>query len=324
METCLAREASTETLNKYLPDVRRIIINLLQGLKRKQSAYRARSTTTETDQPPIVSPEDNPRTRQQSTSTDRTSDHPSERNRTPDRDWQSRNDGTSATTPDKDRRSSPARRPVPSRSKQEEIPIPDPRNTPPTIKTYPASPTDIEANDAIAKLSTSDALQRRVSKRFSAYNFSKLDGIDTTENPTRNGPPPVPQRRSGTYSPEATRSPSIRAISPSRRRSPERRVAPVPEEIEDEIRKISGFLQVGSTVRKTWVRIHELTIQSLRLLFVEKFQYNPGEEKFPEVLITDKESGVKYILESMQDIFEGSTLTLDIEGIVMDNLIYNS
>lgn len=40
LETCLAEDAKPENLQRYLPDVRRIITNLLQGLRGKQTAYR--------------------------------------------------------------------------------------------------------------------------------------------------------------------------------------------------------------------------------------------------------------------------------------------
>jgi hypothetical protein len=72
---------------------------------------------------------------------------------------------------------------------------------------------------------------------------------------------------------------------------------------------------LGSAVRKTLVSLTELTLQSLRLLFVEKFQFNPGAETFPDILVTDRETGVRYILEEgVQDIIEGTMLTLDVEG----------
>lgn len=86
--------------------------------------------------------------------------------------------------------------------------------------------------------------------------------------------------------------------------------------------KIPVFLQLGNSVRKTSVSPGELTMQSLRLLFVEKFQYNPGAETFPDILINERESGVRYILESMQDIVEGTTLTLDVEGTLYLNPAY--
>ena len=40
LEQCLAEEANNENLQMYLPTVRQIIKNLLQGLREKQSIYR--------------------------------------------------------------------------------------------------------------------------------------------------------------------------------------------------------------------------------------------------------------------------------------------
>ena len=40
LETCLAEDARPENLQKYLPDVRKVITNLLQGLRGKQTTYR--------------------------------------------------------------------------------------------------------------------------------------------------------------------------------------------------------------------------------------------------------------------------------------------
>ncbi|KIO30573.1 hypothetical protein M407DRAFT_69025 [Tulasnella calospora MUT 4182] len=43
LETCLAEDATPETLERFLPQVREIITDLLQGLRNKQSQFRAMS-----------------------------------------------------------------------------------------------------------------------------------------------------------------------------------------------------------------------------------------------------------------------------------------
>ena len=329
----------------YLPKVREIVINLLQGLKRKQARYRARTHGSEGPSKPSS-------IRQQSLEV---SDVPSK-------------DPTIKDSPgtEERRRQSPARRPVGAREEPKREAPQNRDGDRPEIVTQPASPvlpTEQTArppptNEALQKLQTSDALQRRASKRYSAYNFAKLDGLDA-DTITRN-PPPIPARRSGSYSPELTRIPTQpdqkMNNSSTRRRSPERRPQPpaieppVLEEDESMFRarervvdldsrpssvvrvtetdtaglqqpenaspqKIPVFLQLGSAVRKTLVSLTDLTLQSLRLLFVEKFQFNPGAETFPDILVTDRETGVRYILEEgVQDIVEGTTLTLDVEG----------
>jgi hypothetical protein len=183
------------------------------------------------------------------------------------------------------------------------------------------------------------------------------DGIGRNIPPV----PPVPTRRSGGYSSEIGRNLNTDKTTPYRRsKSPERRpVEPtVPEEgtlrifdivdvdsraslteptlesiasvSESQARetspeKIPVFLQLGSSVRKTLVSVTELSLQSLRLLFVEKFQFNPGADAFPDILVTDRETGIPYILEEgVQDIVEGTMLTLDVPGISLFIVIDSS
>ncbi|KAI0973081.1 bud site selection protein 6 [Xylaria arbuscula] len=55
LEATLSQEASTESLEKYLPRIRDIIINLLHGLKRKQQKLRQRQSKEKEG----ASPEDN-------------------------------------------------------------------------------------------------------------------------------------------------------------------------------------------------------------------------------------------------------------------------
>jgi Actin interacting protein 3 len=291
LETCLAREASTDTLNKYLPDVRRIIINLLQGLKRKQATYRTRTAETEEDYAAKLRAQRPPMELPRIEDPSPTSPEPS-------------------VQVEPERQPSPTRKPAGSRSKRNLRSPPPEISRPPSRVSSPPTQTD-----ALAKLQTSDALQRRASKRFSAYNFAKLDGIDGGEGRPGNIPPPPPvpgRHRPANGLPDQTRV--IRPASP-RKRSPAR-ATPVPEEKEEVAPvPVTVFLHLGGETRKTSLSMGDCTIQSLRLLFVEKFQYNPGEdETFPEILATDRETGVRYTLERMGDITEGTTLTLDVQG----------
>jgi hypothetical protein len=46
---------------------------------------------------------------------------------------------------------------------------------------------------------------------------------------------------------------------------------------------------------------------------MEKFDYDPGMETFPDVYIRDPKVGVQYELEDMEDVKEGTMLSLNIE-----------
>lgn len=75
---------------------------------------------------------------------------------------------------------------------------------------------------------------------------------------------------------------------------------------------LSIFLQIGRRVKKATVEL-PASFSALRLLFMERFEYDPGLEDFPEVYIRDNRTGVQFELEEMEDLKEGCVLSLDIE-----------
>ena len=75
---------------------------------------------------------------------------------------------------------------------------------------------------------------------------------------------------------------------------------------------ITVFLQVGREVKKAKMD-PGLTLSSLRMLFVDKFAYNPGQEDFPGIYIRDPSSGVQYELEDTDEVKDNCLLSLNIE-----------
>ena len=53
LESTLSQEASVESLEKYLPRIRDIIINLLHGLKRKQQKLRQKQSRDQNGEPSL-------------------------------------------------------------------------------------------------------------------------------------------------------------------------------------------------------------------------------------------------------------------------------
>ena len=76
--------------------------------------------------------------------------------------------------------------------------------------------------------------------------------------------------------------------------------------------RISIFLQLGREVKKVVVE-PSISFASLRVLFVDKFAYNPGLENFPAIYIRDPSSGVQYELEDTDEVKDKSVLSLNIE-----------
>jgi len=76
--------------------------------------------------------------------------------------------------------------------------------------------------------------------------------------------------------------------------------------------KITIFLQLGREVKKAVVD-RAISFASLRVLFVDKFSYNPGLDNFPAIYIRDPASGVQYELEDTDDVKEKCLISLNIE-----------
>ncbi|KAK4704862.1 hypothetical protein P7C70_g1354, partial [Phenoliferia sp. Uapishka_3] len=77
---------------------------------------------------------------------------------------------------------------------------------------------------------------------------------------------------------------------------------------------IAVYLQIGRDVKK-----HRLegptTIAALRVLFIERFQYNPGHADFPDIYLRDPKIGVQYELEDMSEVRNGSVISLNIDTV---------
>jgi hypothetical protein len=120
------------------------------------------------------------------------------------------------------------------------------------------------------------------------------------------GPPPLPPfpRTPSAASESSVRTPGEPSSTTS---APE--TVPV---VSSSSKSITVFLQVGREVKKAKME-PGLTFPSLRMLFVDKFAYNPGQEDFPAIYIRDLSSGVQYELEDTDEVSDRCLLSLNIE-----------
>ncbi|KAG6331868.1 hypothetical protein ID866_7224 [Astraeus odoratus] len=227
---------------------------------------------------------------------------------------------------------------------------PSPPKTPPNEPEAPA------VANSLAALKNRDVLERRASKRFSTYQFSRMTGNVLTRERTISSSPnrrsmavssnltpgelavltevdePDPKSPSGpSKRTHRTPSPASKEPAPpvpplpfpvdvrthvvpqtpsSRSKLPEHVEVPEPPQPTS----ISVFLQVGREVKKVSLE-PGMTFASLRMLFVDKFSYNPGIENFPAIYIRDPSSGVQYELEDIEEIKEKCLLSLNIEPL---------
>ncbi|WVR03376.1 hypothetical protein IAU60_000367 [Kwoniella sp. DSM 27419] len=77
---------------------------------------------------------------------------------------------------------------------------------------------------------------------------------------------------------------------------------------------LSLFLQIGRQVKRATVDL-PISLSNLRLLFMERFEYDPGMEDFPDVYLRDPKTGVQFEVEDMDDLKEGCVLSLNIEPL---------
>ncbi|KAI5845445.1 actin interacting protein 3-domain-containing protein [Tricharina praecox] len=89
-----------------------------------------------------------------------------------------------------------------------------------------------------------------------------------------------------------------------------------PEQRSNTPSETTLFLQLGRSIKKVALpdNLDELSLTSLRLLFISKFNYNPPSgDDFPEIYLQDPVSGVRYELEDLQDVKDRSVLCLNVE-----------
>ena len=242
---------------------------------------------------------------------------------------------------------------------------------------------------SLAALQRSEALERRASKRFSTYTFSKMVGGGPGDRTNRKSmlapssllttgdlnavaeddvtpvPSPSKPRRA-----ELSRKKSIDSMRRALRTLDEREEMPLPpvppvprptspsvpngdsaathpegplplpppDQVDGEISDrtvapvpaspvskpfpsssspeqspITVFLQVDRQVKKVMIEAAGLSFSALRVLFVDKFSYNPGSSNFPSIYIRDPSSGVQYELEDVEEVQDKCLLSLNIE-----------
>lgn len=227
--------------------------------------------------------------------------------------------------------------------------------SPPLPEAMPIDPPPAVAQSLAALKSNDVLLERRASKRFSVYNISKMTGasmnrersVRGTNHPNRRSLAATGNLTANELAvltevddeePGVSSTPDAKLRrKPSRSNTPDRRAPTVPPlpmtpsrtpdptpvaaesnqagaQSPTDPSRITIFLQVGREVKKVVVE-PGITFASLRVLFVDKFSYNPGLDNFPAIYIRDPASGVQYELEDTEDVKEKCLLSLNIERV---------
>lgn len=280
LEETLSQEASQQSLDRFLPRIRDIIINLLHGLKKKQQRLRQRTssgsqssrgaTAAESAADDLLARQSASRTQSQRVANDAPShDVPprsasmqagrssprkesfspgpaSHRAREPSRDTTS-SDASSMSSnalqnipviapyPQED--TMPAQPPAQFGNEPAPVAYPQDAPQPPyTEHNLPPPPPPPKQQDALAALQRGGELERRASRRFSAYQISKhlgsTNGVPMIP-PAQNSP--IPNRGQDTR--ESLKAVRTRSFLHNRQRSMQRNAQESPRrEVQDEPR----------------------------------------------------------------------------------------
>ncbi|CAG8457924.1 2949_t:CDS:2 [Ambispora leptoticha] len=275
LEAALNEDPSATSLELHLPKIRDVIVNLLQGLKAKQAIYREMYSGSETATP-VSSP---PQLHRQ------LSAGPSVQGKTHASDL-SPNDPNNPT---------PLRRNVSA----------------PSAAPLQKTSNSARLADPLNALKESNVLERRASKRYSAYAHKS-----------------APQEDEVTLAEEQADSDAAgESVELSTPRSSvetkyevgqsEVRTHTIPTvNVEDTSMQkgLTLFLQLGKDIKKVSYD-GDISIPALRMLFIEKFSYNPGMDDFPNIYIKDTASGVLYELEDLKEVRNNSVLALNVEAL---------
>lgn len=394
LENTLSQDASPQSLDVYLPRIREIIINLLHGLKRKQHKLRQKQLNKE------LSDRDSGSSRDRGSSgtqrTDSIGSNSDDVAAPPRKSSLPRQSDTPPTSTSslRDSRGSRASRNTNGSSNgfSAEQSTFDNSAAYPTIEEHsaspviPAPPPIPQTQDALAALQQHSLLQRRASKRYSAYQIAKMTGdrpdafpmMPSTRDPSaiprnresmdavrkrathsRSGSATAPSGSKGSLSRKPNRIseepeyPLHTPVTPAEKLGPAHEEAlpqpslkidtdlPVPTTaLQEEVmtngvipststaveapgdtvsetgKDLTIFLQIGRSIKKVYLPDgeSELSMPALRLLFMNKFSYNPpAGDDFPEIYLQDPVSGVRYELEDLRDVKDRSVLCLNVE-----------
>ncbi|SCU87340.1 LAMI_0D05688g1_1 [Lachancea mirantina] len=170
-----------------------------------------------------------------------------------------------------------------------------------------------ESSRALDRLKKGDTLQRRASKRFSAYHMAKLAHHAVSDAPNMT-PVPVPGLAVGVenLSPQGTDQASAKQLKDELAATTQR-VTGISAEKTPTFGTIQLLLRIGNKTKKCSAS-QPINFNTLRLLFLEKFTYTPGETAFPEIYIQEPGDQVPYELEEVQlpRIKNGSLLELQV------------
>ena len=186
-----------------------------------------------------------------------------------------------------------------------------------------------ESSDALSQLKKGTNIQRRASKRYSAYHMAKLTNHSTSEaivaattslptvNIRDNNSNSIIDNNNPTFLANENLKTNINMRTAGRedKNTENSRISNDHPSINSDEGMYTIFLRLEGKTKKC--RIPKISsLNSLRLLFVERFAYSPGSKSFPDIYIKDPYYSEFYELEehNLPDLQDGSVVELRSKG----------
>lgn len=290
LEVTLREPASDETLNRYLPRIREIIVNLLDKLKVKQAQLK----TLRQERQSMKFRHSQAASISSNISTNSVTSPETERRI-------SLNTSLAGADLNQEKQEEPTLSKVSSEENSPEL-----SNKNLLAVPRPGTPID---QDALSQLKKGTNLQRRASKRYSAYHMAKLTNQSTTEAVAAAAlaSSPIANENSETFNEVPIAN---HAISNEQDMEGDNSESNLTAHGNEE-KNYTLFLKYKNKTKKCTVPI-VTSMNNLRLLFVEIFAYSPGGNTFPDIYIKDPVHSVFFELEESQicELSDGSVLEL--------------
>ncbi len=156
-------------------------------------------------------------------------------------------------------------------------------------------------------------------QRVTSQTVSSTESLPFLDAPA---PPSEVSETAQTQAKELKSSASVVELAPSSSPTKQSPTKPRTRSSTAAATSLNVFLQLGRQTRKAVIDLDAsnpltrgISVARLRMLFIDRFAYSPGMDDFPTIYVKDPASGVTYELEDLNDVQEGSLLTLNIEPL---------
>lgn len=300
LELALRETPCDETLNKYLPQIREIIVTLLDKLKTKQALLK----TMKKDQQIARLSQNHLRNSSITSGISFSSSH-GNRDKVASTSLGTPGTVLESQNSDDEKEKEQTHQKTSDDTSKESLHVKD------TLIVPKNNELSVENSDALSQLKKGTTIQRRASKRYSAYHMAKLTSQSTSDAIAAANIPSVNKSSSNDVGDDGKFHSKLEENNVGDANGNDTEIETSIQNPVSNDSEYTLFLKVDGRTKKCTVP--KLTsLNGVRLLFVERFAYSPGSETFPEIYIKDPKYSEYYELDeqNMADLKDGCVVEL--------------